>query len=183
MLPVTSFPLDLVWLSVTRSLLTPCTLTHRSRRTMLSSNPLPNWHEASWAALTQSGVLEWVWQVSTLAPSIFLLSADPLETISSSNKYHWHCPWSGLQRWVWLEAKLPHVSQMRVRYWRESGCYVLACLPGLPDQQQESRQNVPTRPYPWKFHSTSGLVTKGCWNDFLEFRLLNIRNKKGIKMP
>ena len=68
-----------------------------------------DWHEASWAALTQSGVLEWVWQVSTLAPSIFLLSADPLETTSSSNKYHWHCPWSGLQRWVWLEAKLPHV--------------------------------------------------------------------------
>ena len=85
--------------------------------------------KASWAALTQSGVLEWVWQVSTLAPSIFLLSADPLETTSSSNKSHWHCPWSGLQRWVWLEAKLPHVSQMRVRYWRESGCYVLACLP------------------------------------------------------
>ena len=41
MLPVTSFPLDLVWLSVTLLLvLTPCTLTHRSRRTMLSSKPL-----------------------------------------------------------------------------------------------------------------------------------------------
>ena len=160
--------------SETRSLLTPCTFTPRSRRTMLSSKPLIDMKPAGQLWLNQ-----WVWQASTLAPSIFLLSADPLETTSSSNKYHWHCSWSGLQRWVWLEAKLPHVRSSTER--KRMLCPSLPAWPAWPTTRKQTKCTDETLPLKIPFNFWP--CKKGCWNDFFEFRLLNIRNNKGIKMP
>ena len=183
MLPVTSFPLDLVWLSVTLLLvLTPCTLTHRSRRTMLSSKPLIDMK-------SQLGSSD-----SIRSARVSLASFHPGAFNFSTVRWS---PWNYFfLKQISLTLPLIRIATMSLAWGQIAACQsdespllerkrmLCPCLPACPpDQQQESRQNVPTRPYPWKFHSTSGLVTKGCWNDFLEFRLLNIRNKKGIKMP
>ena len=128
MLPVTSFPLDLVWLSVTLLLvLTPCTLTHRSRRTMLSSKPLIDMK-------SQLGSSD-----SIRSARVSLASFHPGAFNFSTVRWS---PWNYFfLKQISLTLPLIRIAtmslawgqiaacQMRVRYWRESGCYVLACLP------------------------------------------------------
>ena len=181
-LPVSSFPLELFFV-----ICDPLTIdslhlhSHpgQGEQCCLRSHWL-TW-KASWAALTQSGLLEWVWQASTQAPSIFYCPLIPLklvlpqtDLIDTALKDQDCNDESGLRPNCRMSDESPPERKRML-------CPCFPACPAWPTTRKQTKCTDETLPLKISFNLWP--CNKGCWTDFLEFRLLNIRNKKGIKMP